>query len=573
MLQAGGRKDNHWEGLTPLARIVIVGGVAGGMSAAARLRRLDESAEIIVFERGPFVSFANCGLPYYASGVIPERDELIVEDAPSLRAQLLLDIRTETNVVSINRTAKTIAVEDTNRQRSEEAYDTLILSPGAAAVRPPIPGVDDSRIHTIRSIPDIDALKSRLDTGKLREAVVVGGGFIGVEMADNLLRANVKVHLVEMTNQVLSNMLDPDMAAFAHAHLRSKGLHLHFGSAVHEFVDHDGQLAVVLSNGSYLKADAVILAIGVRPEVNLAVAAGLALGLRGGIAVDEYLRTSDPHIYAIGDAIEARDVVTGSQTLVALASPANKQGRLVADNIYGRRVPYKGTQGTAIVDALGMVAAGTGATSAALKRAGLPHLASVIHAYSNAAYFPGATPLTIKLLFDQKGRILGAQVVGEKGVDKRIDVLATALRLGATVYDLQELELAYAPQFGSAKDPVNIAGYVAGNILAGDVTTVQATQVPDLENIATFLDVREPEEHARGSIPGSLNIPLAQLRERLSEIPRGKPVVVYCQVGRRAYIACRALRQLGLDVANLAGGWRSYAALKSEESRAMSLTH
>lgn len=542
------------------------------MSAAARLRRLDESAEIIVFERGPFVSFANCGLPYYASGVIPVRDELIVEDAESLRAQLLLDVRTETSVVSINPAAKTIMVESSGGQRSEEAYDTLILSPGATPVRPPIPGINDSRIHTIRSIPDIEAVKSHLDTGKLREAVVVGGGFIGIEMADNLLRAKARVHLVEMTNQVLSHMLDPDMAAFVHGHLRRSGLHLHFGSPVQEFVDQDGQLLVVLGNGSRLQADAVILAIGVRPEVDLAKAAGLTLGPRGGISVDEYLRTSDPDIYAIGDAIEVRDVVTDSPALIALAGPANKQGRLVADNICGRRVPYKGTQGTAVINALGLVAAGTGATSATLKRAGLSHLVSVTHSYSHATYFPGATPLVIKLLFDKSGRILGAQVVGRQGADKRIDVFATALRLGATVHDLQELELAYAPQFGSAKDPVNIAGYVAGNILAGDVTTVQAMQVPDLQNVATFLDVREPREHARGSIPGSLNIPLGQLRERLSEIPRGKPVVVYCQVGKRAYVACRALRQLGLDVANLAGGWRSYAALVADQSAAKSPT-
>jgi NADPH-dependent 2,4-dienoyl-CoA reductase/sulfur reductase-like enzyme/rhodanese-related sulfurtransferase len=546
-----------------VARIIIVGGVAGGMTAAARLRRLDEAAEIIVFEAGPYVSFANCGLPYYISGVIPRREDLLVVSAEYLRTNLLLDIRTETKVVSINPAAKTVTAES-GGQRYEEHYDALVLSPGAAPVRPPIPGVNDERVHTIRSIPDVDAVKNRLDTGQLKEAVVVGGGFIGIEMADNLLRANVEVHMVEMADQVLSSMLDPDMAAFVHDHLRRKGVHLHLGSPVTEFIPGDDKIVVALDNGSQLEADAVILAIGVRPELHLAKDAGLALGPRGGIAVDEYLRTSDPHIYAVGDAVEVKDFVTGQPTLVALAGPANKQGRIVANNIAGRRETYQASQGTAIVDALGLVAAGTGATSMTLKRADIPHMTSVIHDSSHASYYPGATPLTIKLLFDRTGHILGAQAVGEKGVDKRIDVLATALRMNATVEDLQRLELAYAPQFGTARDPVNIAGFVAGNILAGNVSTVEATQVPELEAVATFLDVREPREHDRGCIPGSLNIPLSQLRQRLNEIPRGKPVVVYCEIGRRAYIACRALRQLGLDVANLAGGWRSYAAVKSD---------
>ncbi len=546
-----------------MARIIIVGGVAGGMTAAARLRRLDEAAEIIVFEAGPYVSFANCGLPYYISGVIPKREDLLVASPEHLRNNLLLDIRTESKVVSIDRAVKTVTVESAG-QRYEERYDVLVLSPGAAPVRPPIPGVNDERVHTIRFIPDVEAVKKRLDAGRLKKAVVVGGGFIGVEMADNLLRANVEVHLVEMADQVLSSMLDPDMAAFVHAHLRQKGVHLHLGSPVTEFIPDEDKLIVALDSGSQLEADAVILAIGVRPEVELAKAAGLALGPRGGIAVDEYLRTSDPNIYAIGDAIEVKHLVTGQPTLIALAGPANKQGRIVANNIAGRSETYEASQGTAIVDVLGLAAAGTGATSMALKRADIPHLSSVIHASSHASYYPGATPLTMKLLFDRTGRILGAQAVGEKGVDKRIDVLATALRMNATVEDLQRLELAYAPQFGMARDPVNVAGFVAGNILAGDVSTVEASQVPELKDMATFLDVREPREHARGCIPGSLNIPLSELRTRLNEIPRGKPVVVYCEVGRRAYIACCALRKLGLDVSNLAGGWRSYATVSSD---------
>ncbi len=549
-----------------MKRVLIVGGVAGGASAAARLRRLDETAEIVIFERGAHVSFANCGLPYYVGGVISERDRLLVQTPASLRARLNLDVRINTEVTDIDRAVQKVTIRAEDGHTSVEPYDYLILSPGAAPFRPLIPGGDDPRILTLRTISDGEEIKKSLAAGPARRVVVVGGGFIGLEMASNLINAGVQVELVERLPQVLPAMLDPDMAALVHQHLREKGLELHLDRQVERF-DAQADLQVVLSDGTVLPADLVIMCAGVRPEVDLARQAGLKLGPAGGIAVDKHLRTSDPAIYAIGDAVEVTELVSGAQALVPLAGPANKQGRIVADHICGRPAAYQGTQGTAILEVLGLTAAGTGTTEAALKKAGIAYRVSLTHSPSHANYYPGSALMAIKLLFTPAGKLLGAQVVGGEGVDKRIDVLATALRLGAGIPQLQELELAYAPPFSSAKDPVNIAGYVAGNLLAGDVCTVQAADVPAWLDKAIFLDVREEADHLAGAIPGSLHIPLRLLRQRLSELPQGQKIVVFCRIGLQAYYACRILQQSGwTDVMNLAGGWRTYSAVEKDKA-------
>jgi NADPH-dependent 2,4-dienoyl-CoA reductase/sulfur reductase-like enzyme/rhodanese-related sulfurtransferase len=540
-------------------KLVIVGGVAGGASAAARARRLDETAEIVVFERGPDASFANCGLPYYIGEEIRERDKLLVTNPAVLRDRYRLDVRTGTEVVSIDRAARRVTARRlADGHEYHESYDVLILAPGAAPLRPPIPGIDLPGVHTLRNLVDVDRIKGAVDGG-VRRAVLVGAGFIGVELAENFLRRGVATTLVELQDQVLPP-LDREMTTPLAAALRERGVELLLGDSADAFVGADGGLVVSLRSGRSIPADLVVLGIGVRPENRLAVEAGLAVGPRGGIQVDDQMRTSDPAIFAVGDAVEIRDFVTGAPAQVPLAGPANRQGRIAADNVFGRQSRYRGTQGTAIVGFFDLTAALTGQAEKALVRAGRRFEKVYIHGNQHAAYYPGARPMAIKVLFDpEDGKLLGGQIVGHDGVDNRINVLATALQAGMTVYDLEEAELAYAPQFGSAKDPINMVGFVASNVLRGDVRQVHVDEWDErYSGQAALIDVRTPGEFAAGRIPGAVNIPLEELRGRIGEVPRDRLVVVHCQVGMRGYMAARILSQAGLDAANLAGGYKTY---------------
>lgn len=546
-------------------KLLIVGGVAGGASAAARARRLSEDAQIVLIERGPDVSFANCGLPYYLGGEITDRSKLLVSTPARLGARFNLDVRTRSSVESIDRTAKKVRVRELVSGREyEETYDKLILAPGAAPVRPPIPGIDLPGIFTLRNLDDADRIKDRLGKG-VRQAVVVGAGFIGLEMVENLVRLGISVTLVELQDQVLPP-LDKEMTTPIANGLITHGVSLVLGQTVERFESASDGLAVHLKSGQSLPAQLVVLGVGVRPENNLAVEAGLAVGPRGGIQVNEYLQTSDPDIYAVGDAIEVRDFVTGEPAQMPLAGPANRQGRIAADNVFGRAVRCRGTQGTAIVGVFGRTAAITGASEKTLRRANRPYRMVFIHPAHHAGYYPGAEGLTLKLLFDpQTGRILGAQAVGGAGVDKRIDVLAVAIQAGMTVFDLEETELAYAPQYGSAKDPINMAGFVAAGLLRGDhpqtdMATLLATPPADRPFL---LDVRTPQEVAAGSIPGAANIPVDDLRSRLNELPRDREIAVYCQVGLRGYLATRILLQEGFSVVNVGGGYKTYQLLQA----------
>ncbi|MCI0457769.1 MAG: FAD-dependent oxidoreductase [Gemmataceae bacterium] len=541
-------------------KLLIVGGVAGGASAAARARRLSEDARIVLFERGPDVSFANCGLPYYVGGEIAQREKLLVVTPDRLRSRLNLDVRTRTSVQAIDRTAKKVLVRDLASGREyEEPYDKLILAPGAAPLRPPIPGIDLPGIFTLRNLQDMDRIKDRLDRG-VRQAVVVGAGFIGLELVENLVRRGVAATVVELQDQVLPPF-DKEMATLVAEHLADKGVSLLLGQSAEAFEEAPDGLIVRLKSGQRLPAQLVILGVGVRPENRLAVDAGLEVGPRGGIRVNEHLQTSDPDIYAVGDAIEVKDFVTGEPAQVPLAGPANRQGRLAADHIFGRAVRYRGTQGTAIVRVFDRTAALTGASEKVLKRASRPYRKVYVHPTHHAGYYPGAETMTLKLLFDpHTGRVLGAQAVGGAGVDKRIDVLAVAIQAGMTVFDLEEMELAYSPQYGSAKDPVNMAGFVAGGLLRGehpqaDVESVLAA--PSGER-PLLLDVRTPEEYEAGHIAEAVNIPVEELRSRLGELPQGREIVVYCQVGQRGYLATRILLQAGFTALNLGGGYRTY---------------
>jgi len=539
-------------------RLIIVGGVAGGATAAARARRLSESAEIIVFERGRYVSFANCGLPYYVGEEISEREQLLLQTPESLHARYRLDVRVLSEVVAIDRAARQVRVRELESGREySERYDRLILSPGAAPIRPSLPGVDHSRIISLRTVPDADRIRATV-AGDAKRAVIVGGGFIGLEMAENLHRKGLEVHLVELLDQVMPP-LDKEMATPVHEELRSKGVALHLGDAVEAFEHGQGDVTTVLRSGAKLVSELVVMCIGVRPETSLAADAGLELGPHGGIHVDDHLCTSDPSIYAIGDAIEVRSCVVGGTALIPLAGPANRQGRIAADRVFGRESDYRCTQATSIVRVFDLVVALTGASEKILDRVGHPYEKVYIHPAQHAGYYPGAETLSIKLLFSPAdGGVLGAQIVGREGVDKRIDVLATAIHAGMTVYDLEELELAYAPPFGAAKDPINMAGFVAGNLLKGDVQIRHADELA--EGDEELIDVRAPEEHAEGSIPGSRNIPLDELRDRLAELPLERPLVVYCQVGLRGYVAARILEQHGYAVHNLSGGYTTYRA-------------
>jgi len=542
-------------------RVIIVGGVAGGASAAARARRLCEDCEIVVFERGPHVSFANCGLPYFVGGEIVEHDSLLVQTPDSLHARFNLDVRVKTEVLRIDRQGRRVHVREVETGREyDEAYDALILSTGAAPLKPPIPGIERPNHFTVRTIPDVDKIMAWSRGCERCRAVVVGGGYIGLEMAEQLRHRDFQVTVVEALPQVMTP-LDPEMAAWLHAELRDNGVTLHLNDPVAAFeaptpAEPARASIVVLKSGRRIPADSVVLGLGVKPETKLAREAGLEIGALGGIRVNEHLQTSDPDIWAVGDAIEVHDFVTGQWALIPLAGPANRQGRIVADNVFGRSSRYEGTLGTAIIRLFKLTAGCTGANEKSLRRAGIAYQALHLHPNSHAGYYPGAEPIALKILFaHETGKLLGAQAVGHDGVDKRLDVLATALKAGMTVNDLAGLELAYAPPYGSAKDPVNLAGMAAQNVLAGDVGVAQWSDVP---SPALLLDVRRDDERASGFIPGSIHIPLDQLRARLGELPRDREIVVYCESGQRSYYAARILSQRGFRVRNLTGSYRTW---------------
>jgi NADPH-dependent 2,4-dienoyl-CoA reductase/sulfur reductase-like enzyme/rhodanese-related sulfurtransferase len=539
-------------------KVVIVGGVAGGASAATRLRRLDEAAHIVILERGEHVSFANCGLPYHISGAIEERAKLLVQTPESLYARFGLDVRTRHEVLSIDRAAKTVLVRNLEQGETySEPYDKLLLSPGASPIRPPIPGVE----HTLslRSIADMDAIIARLESGLVKRATIVGGGFIGLEMAESLVQRGVLVTLVEATAQVMMG-LDLEMAAIVHEELKRNGVSLHLSDALQR-IDESGH-RVTLASGAVIATDLVILAIGVRPEAGLARHADLTIGTRGGVVVSESMQTSDPDIYAVGDAVQKTNLL-GAETLVPLAWAANRQGRLVADHIMGRPVRFGPQLGTAIAKVFDVTVASTGLNEKTLMASGEHYAAIHTHPHSHAGYYPGGDTISLKLLFDPKdGKIFGAQAVGGEGTDKRIDVLATALKGGITAPELADLELAYAPPYSSAKDPVNMLGYIAENMMGdGHVETVQWHELsPGKE---TLLDVRDASELELGFIRGAVHIPLNELRARHSELPPGE-VTIYCKVGLRGYIAARLLTQLGYRVRNLDGGYKTFAAARPE---------
>ncbi len=542
-------------------RVLIAGGVAGGASAAARLRRLDEDAEIILFERGNYISFANCGLPYYVGEVIKERNDLLVQTPERFKARFDIEVRLKSEVTAINRESKEVSVTSLNDERSYiESYDKVVLSPGAEPFRPPIPGIDSGRIFTLRSIGDADAIRDYIDSEKPKRAVVVGGGYIGLEMAENLRNRGMLVAIVEMLEQVMPTV-DKEMAGLLHEHLHEQSVALWLGDGVAGFREIDSKLIISLKSGMELSCDMAVLAIGVKPEVKLAKDAGLELGEKGGIKVNEHLQSSDPDIFAIGDAIEVRHFVLDKRVLIPLAGPANKQGRIAADNIAGRDVEYKGTQGTAILKVFELTVAMTGATEKNLIAEQQDYEKVYLHPANHVGYYPGAQQMHMKVLFGRSaGRILGAQIVGKDGVDKRIDVFATAIRSGMTVFDLQELELAYAPPYGSGKDPVNMAGYAAGNILDG---TAEVIHFENLDGDTYLLDVRSASEASRGMMSQAVNIPVDELRGRLGELLRDKPINVCCAAGIRSYVACRILKQKGFTAKSLAGGYSTYIARTS----------
>jgi len=542
-------------------KVVIVGGVAGGATTAARLRRLDEQTEIVMIERGEYISFANCGLPYYIGGAIQERDALLVQTVEGMSKKFNMDIRNLSEVTRIDRERKVVEIKNLKTGETyEESYDVLVLSPGASPIKPPIPGINEAEaLFTLRNIPDTDKIKAYVDEQQPKKATVIGGGFIGVEMAENLWERGVEVTLVEMADQIMAP-IDFELASILHQHLREKGVKLVLEDGVKSF-EKNGKV-INLNSGKQIDTDLVILAIGVAPENKLAKEAGLELGLRGAIRVNERLQTADESIYAIGDAIEVKDYINGQATHIPLAWPANRQGRIVADHINGIDSKYHDTLGTSIAKVFDMTVAATGNNEKTLKRLGISYDVVHVHPSSHAGYYPGAFPIALKLIFDREtGRIFGAQAVSYDGADKRIDVLATAIKGGMTIFDLPDLELAYAPPYSSAKDPVNMAGYAAKNIAEGLVETVQWHEINDiLADGGYLIDVREPIERDMGMIEGSVNIPLGELRDRLDEIPT-KEMYVYCQVGLRGYLATRILMQAGFKVRNLDGGYKTYSCV------------
>ena len=539
-------------------KLIIVGGVAGGASAAARARRLSEDAEIVVIERGPDVSFANCGLPYHIGEVIPDRAKLLVTTADRLRERFNLDVRANSEVVSIDREKKVVVIHDLKSGKSyEEPYDKIILAPGAAPIRPAIPGADLPHVYTLRNLVDTDRIKQAVDGG-VRQAVIVGAGFIGLELAENFVHRGIATTVIEHSPQVLGPF-DPEMVAPIATAVVKKGVELLLGQSAEAIVATADGMTVRLSSGIECSAQLVVLGIGVRSENLLAAEGGLEVGPRGGIRVNEFLQTSDADIYAVGDAIETTDFVTTVRTQVPLAGPANRQGRIAADNVFGRQSKYRGTQGTAILGFFDHTVAMTGSSEKTLKRLGTNYRKVYVHPAHHAGYYPGAVEMTLKLLFDpQTGKLLGAQGVGGAGVDKRIDVLAVSIQAGMTVFDLEEMELCYAPQFGSAKDPVNMAGFVAAGLVRGDHPQTDWETIAAAPDSAFLLDVRTELEFNNGHIPGALNIPVDRLRSRLAELPRDRPIVAYCQVGQRGYLATRILMQSGFNVSNLGGGYKTY---------------
>jgi NADPH-dependent 2,4-dienoyl-CoA reductase/sulfur reductase-like enzyme/rhodanese-related sulfurtransferase len=541
-------------------KLLIVGGVAGGASAAARARRLSENADIVLFERGPDVSFANCGLPYYLGGEIAERGKLLVVTPERLRTRFNLDVRVLTTVERINRAEKKVQIRDLASGRVyEETYDKLILAPGAAPLRPPLAGLDLPGIYTLRNLHDVDRIKARMDQG-VKQAVVIGAGFIGLELVENFARRGIATTVVELQDQVLPPF-DKEMTMPVAQELTNQGVSLLLGQSAEAFEAVDDGLVVCLKSGQRLPAQLVVLGVGVRPENKLAVEAALEVGARGGIRVNEHLQSSDPDIYAVGDAIEVNDFVTGDPTQVPLAGPANRQGRIAADHIFGRAARYRGTQGTAIVRVFDKTAAMTGASEKALKRSKHSYRKVYVHPTNHAGYYPGAQAMTLKLLFDpETGKVLGMQAVGGEGVDKRIDVLAVAIQAGMTVFDLEEMELAYSPQYGSAKDAINMAGFVAGGLLRGDhpQVDVEAVLASPSGEAPYLVDVRTAQEYADGHIPGAVNLSIDDLRNRLAEMPRDRQIAVYCQVGQRGYLATRVLMQSGFQAANIGGGYKTY---------------
>ncbi len=542
-----------------MKKIVIVGGVAGGASAATRARRLDESAEIVLIERGPDISFANCGMPYYIGGEITNRDKMLVAKPELLRNRFNIDVRVRTEVTSIDRTAKTVQLHNLlTGKESSESYDYLILSPGASPIRPPLPGVDLPGIHVLRNLGDMDQIRSKLDQGATH-ATIVGAGFIGLEVAESLTHHGTKVTVVELQSQVLPP-LDSELANPIAQELLAHGVELILSDSVARFDSAGSRLKVTLASGKAIETDLVLLGVGVRPDNGLAVQAGLEVGPRGGIKTNSQMQTSDPFIYAVGDAVETFDFVTHEPTQVPLAGPANRQGRIAADNVMGIKSSYRGTQGTAIVRVFSKVAALTGQSEKNLVRAKKPFRKIYVHPAHHAGYYPGAEQMTLKVLFrEEDGRVLGAQAVGGAGVDKRIDVLAMAIQAKMTVFDLEEAELCYAPPFGSAKDPVNMAGFVAANLLQGVHPQQLAEKyLAPAEHEEIIVDVRTPKEFDEGHIAGAVNIPVDELRKRLSELDPKRPVTVYCQVGQRGYIATRILLQHGYRVANISGGYKTY---------------
>ena len=542
-------------------KVVIIGGVAGGATAAARLRRLYEQAEIIILERSGYISYANCGLPYYIGGEITDREALTLQTPASFWARFRIEVRVHNEVTAIHPERKNVTVRRLDDGVVyEEAYDKLILSPGAKPVRPALPGINDSRIFTLRNVEDTFAIHAFIEQNAPRRAVVAGGGFIGLEMAENLTQQGIETTIVERMEQVMAP-LDSDMACSVHAYLREKGVNLRLGETVAGFTSNEAGLRVRLESGDSVSADFVILALGVAPDTALARAAGLALGVRGSIAVNDRMQTSDQDIYAVGDAVESVHFVSGEKTLAALAGPANKQGRIAADQICGRESRYHGVQGSSVLKLFDMTVAATGLNEAAARAAGIAFDKTVTFSASHATYYPGATNMTVKTLFSpETGRLFGAQIVGFEGVDKRIDVLAAAVRMGMTGEALTELELSYAPPYSSAKDPVNMAGYVIENVRSGLVRQYHWHDVEALprDGSVILLDTRTPAEYGRGHIEGAVNLPLDELRERLPELERGKPIYVNCHSGLRSYLACRILMQNGFECYNLSGGYRFY---------------
>lgn len=541
---------------------LIIGGVAGGATVAARLRRMDEKANIILFERGKYVSYANCGLPYYIGDTINNREKLFVQTAKGFTDRFRIDIRTEQEVTAIRPDKKEVEIKNLSTGETyTETYDKLVLSPGAEPLRPGIEGIGSKKIFTLRNVPDTDTIKNYVNTENPKRAIVVGGGFIGLEMAENLYDLGIQVDVVEMANQVMAP-LDFSMAAIVHRQLTDKGVGLHLEDGVSRFEEKDGGVTVHLRSGKQIATDMVLLSIGVRPETKLAKDVGLAIGERGGITVNDYMQTSDADIYALGDAVEVRHLVTGQPALIPLAGPANKQGRIVADNIvFGNKEKYPESIGTSIAKVFDLTVAAAGANAKLLQQNNIPYISSYTHGASHAGYYPGAVPLSIKILFaPENGKLLGAQIVGFNGVDKRIEMLAQVIQRGGTVHDLAELEHAYAPPYSSAKDPVNMAGFVAENILNKKSQIIQWRELAELPADTIRIDVRTHDEYKLGTIPGFINIPVDELREHLDELPKEKPIVVTCAVGLRGYLAYRILVQNGFKhVRNLSGGYKTWS--------------